>query len=341
MKALAVIFTIALVASGILFGLMIAANGIDSELNETWSSSSGETQNYDNVFTEGYDNIDISVISASVKIRLSDDDTTSVSYKGVNKNIEFEAGINNDELIIREKQISVWSFFGWNFGFQKSELNVTIPKGLYDEIMYNTVSGDADIILPDSDKLGVNTVSGSIKLKGYADVLEVSTVSGKVDIINTTDKTSEKLTVNATSGKTTVTGYMPERFDVSSISGGVILDGITGKGELNMTSGSSELIYSKWNDDLSVSLISGKANITLPMNSGVKLQISAVSGKVKYDLDGESGVADKKTKSVTFGGDNVNKIDVDLTSGTVNITNGEYSKTKTVSTYVVVEDTEE
>ena len=123
------------------------------------------------------------------------------------------------------------------------------------------------------------------------------------------------------SGNATVSGYRTEEFGVHSVSGTTTVNGISGKGSVSVTSGTVNLSYVEWNNDLNVSLISGNVGVALPEGSGIDLTLNGVSGSVRTDLGQAKGSFMNLAKGTNgaFGGENRHKLNASLTSGTVTV----------------------
>jgi len=303
MKALAIIFTCVFLVSLIGFVATAAETGFDWLRGGINMGFYGDWKPFDvsETFHETYSNIDIGIIAARVTVKKSADGITKVRYNNERPGIDFIAEISGgDTLVVKEKLTG--RFISWfNWGWGDSKLEMEIPENIYNRIDLNTVSGKVNAALPYTDNLYVNTTSGDVTL---------DFISGK---------TSAYLSSHSTSGNITINGFSPGRFDVSAISGKLNLTGLSGSGSVNMTTGKANLDFARWDGNLNVKLISGSAYIKIPGGSGADLSFSRASGSLKYNLNGDSG---KLTGSgtVSVGGGNKQRVDVNLTSGYVEIT---------------------
>lgn len=313
MKGFAILCTTILIISTVLFGISFAATGY----NEADWGGDTMTTAFDQTFTEKFDKINIAVVSAKTTIKTAPGDATSIVYSSNRTNVDFSAKIENGRLVVKED--FRWNIF-FNFGTYSSVLEITVPEEMYDKIDIVTVSGGMDIDGLQGSEFALSTTSGKVTAAVYGEEMEISTISGNVALENITNKQVKKLVVNATSGDTSVSGYSTEEFKLSSVSGGTKAYGISGKGKVNMTSGDVVLEYAEWNEALEISSVSGSVNVTLPAGSGVNLDLSRISGRVKYNLDGEEGTQ-SSSGTASFGGGNRQEVRVSLTSGTVEFRN--------------------
>jgi hypothetical protein len=119
-----------------------------------------------------------------------------------------------------------------------------------------------------------------------------------------------------------VNGELPETdyFELSVVSGTLDLGGLSGRGSVNIVSGTANLGYAEWNDSLKIDIVSGSTNVVVPEGSGAEINFSRVSGHVSYNLDGDSGRLDRGG-SANVGGENRQRVTVDLVSGSASISN--------------------
>ena len=81
------------------------------------------------------------------------------------------------------------------------------------------------------------------------------------------------------------------------------------------------MVYSEWNDDLDIQLLSGTADVTLPAGSGANASLKRLSGSMSIDLDGNSQKLTSTISGLTVGGSNVHDINGDVASGSIRIHN--------------------
>ena len=110
-----------------------------------------------------------------------------------------------------------------------------------------------------------------------------------------------------------------ENYSLTCVSGKTNYRNACGTGNISITSGSVDVNYAEWNGALSLNVVSGKANITVPDDSAAELSFNGASGVLKTDIGGEKGnlMNIGRGTSGTLGSGNVQKLTVKLTSGTV------------------------
>jgi hypothetical protein len=162
----------------------------------------------------------------------------------------------------------------WSSG--KTELIIELPERQYERVAVSVTSGSVDSksIQIDTDSLEVKVTSGDVNL----DVLTRS------------------------------------EFGVKTTSGTVNLNGVSGKGNIDITSGNVAVRYVEWNDSLRIRTTSGNAEVVLPPESGIRVNSRVTSGRVEFRFGGDSG-SFNTISGARFGGDNVQDVDLHLTSG--------------------------
>lgn len=308
MKALAIIFTCLFFVSLIGFAITIAATGV--EIGEMVRSGNFNVGFYhtefkghaglqilDTAFEETFSYIDISILASRANITLSDDGVTRVSYSSGNPTVTLDAGISGDSLIIRERRSG---FFFFTVGIGTSRLDIELPEQLYNRISIDATSGTVTAELPDTDDLNINITSGRVT----ADFPD-ATKGGN-------------LRSRATTGTININGFMPDTYDIHLTSGRQNITGLSGSGSVRLSSGRADVDFAEWDGSLRVSITSGSVNITVPAGSGADLSFSRTSGTLRYNLGEHSGSLNS-SGAWNFGGDNRQRVDVNMTSGSASI----------------------
>lgn len=288
-----------------------------------------EKQTY--TFNNEINTIEVSSLGAKIIMTPYEGSEIYVEYDNPKDSPEFCAVLSGKALTLKES-------FSFNiFGNKCSEdytITVKLPAHKYEKIKVNTASGGVEIGAVLADSFSLNTASGNINVNAFFNEVKLQSASGNITLTNpgtpiggdgfVVDKEggiAKSLSVCTVSGNATVTGYKAEEFGIHSVSGTTTVNGISGKGSISVTSGSVNVSYAEWNNDLNVSLISGNVNVALPENSGFELSFSGVSGVVKTDLGQEKGRFMNLGKGTNgeFGGANKHKLTASLTSGTVTV----------------------
>lgn len=290
-----------------------------------------EKQTY--TFANEIDTVEVSSLGAKIIMIPQEREDIYVEYDNPKDAPEFCAVLSGKTLTLKE------SFSFRIFGNKPKEgytISVYLPLKTFENIRINTASGGVEVGEVSAENFSLNTASGNISVNAFLNNVKLQSASGNITLTNplaaqqdtgfldkeeTAVPTAQSLNVCTVSGNATVSGYRTELFGVHSVSGRTVVNGVSGRGSVSVTSGSVELNYADWNNDLSVSLISGNVKITLPENSGASLSINGVSGSVRTDLGQakSSFINLGKGTSGDFGGENRHRLDASLTSGTVTV----------------------
>ena len=254
MKKLAIIGAVILLL-GVLAaaGGFIAAKGDISVLDVDggfWRIETGrasETERVERTFMpDGLKKIEVSTISDSVKVGISEDGLVHISYTAGNYK-DYVLNDINGTLSIIEKRTHSYSIFNFDFGARSAETSVLIPEGLTPELDVSSVSGSAELIA-NGGAVTLETTSGSVRLEGAAKTLNVNTVSGSVRL----------------------SGFSADKITIETVSGSV-----TGS-----LSGSQE------DYAVDFSTVSGSCNREKKSTGSKKLEVSTVSGSVQLSFAG-------------------------------------------------------
>lgn len=290
-----------------------------------------EKQTY--TFNNEIDTVEVSSLGAKINMIPQEREDIYVEYENPKDAPEFCAVLSGKTLTLKE------SFSFKIFGNKPKEgysITVYLPLKTFENIKINTSSGGVEVGEVSAENFTLNTASGNINVNAFLNNVKLQSASGNITLTNpiaapqgtvSLDKeetalpTAQSLNVCTVSGNATISGYRTEVFGIHSVSGRTVVNGASGRGSVSVTSGSVDITYADWNNDLSVSLISGNVKIILPENSGASLNINGVSGSVRTDLGQAKGsfINLGKGTSGDFGGENRHKLDASLTSGTVTV----------------------
>ena len=281
-------------------------------------------------FSNEIDTVEVSSLGAKIIVIPQEREDIYVEYDNPKNTPEFCAVLSGKTLTLKE------SFSFSIFGSKPAEgytITVFLPLRTFENIRIKTASGGVEVGEVSAENFTLNTASGNININAFFNNVKLQSASGNITLTNplannrdvvSLDKegtpvyTAQSLSVCTVSGNAAVSGYRTELFTVHSVSGKTAIDGISGRGQVSVTSGIS---YAEWNNDLSVSLISGNVKVTLPENSGIALTVNGVSGSVRTDLGQAKGSFMNLGKGTSgdFGGENKHKLDASLTSGMVTV----------------------
>lgn len=284
-------------------------------------------------FSNEIDTVEVSSLGAKIIVIPQEREDIYVEYDNPKNTPEFCAVLSSKTLTLKE------SFSFSIFGSKPAEgytITVFLPLRTFENIRIKTASGGVEVGEVSAENFTLNTASGNININAFFNNVKLQSASGNITLTNplannrdvvSLDKegtpvyTAQSLSVCTVSGNAAVSGYRTELFTVHSVSGKTAIDGISGRGQVSVTSGSVDISYAEWNNDLSVSLISGNVKVTLPENSGIALTVNGVSGSVRTDLGQAKGSFMNLGKGTSgdFGGENKHKLDASLTSGMVTV----------------------
>ena len=285
-------------------------------------------------FSNEIDTVEVSSLGAKIIVIPQEREDIYVEYDNPKNTPEFCAVLSGKTLTLKE------SFSFSIFGSKPAEgytITVFLPLRTFENIRIKTASGGVEVGEVSAENFTLNTASGNININAFFNNVKLQSASGNITLTNplannrdvvSLDKegtpvyTAQSLSVCTVSGNAAVSGYRTELFTVHSVSGKTAIDGISGRGQVSVTSGSVDISYAEWNNDLSVSLISGNVKVTLPENSGIALTVNGGSGSVRTDLGQAKGSFMNLGKGTSgdFGGENKHKLDASLTSGMVTVT---------------------
>ena len=227
-----------------------------------------------------WENIDISLISADVIVRMAEDDKMHMEYKNDQKlwsknKMTFIGYQEGNTFYAEEKRIghSTASFSG------SSKLYVWVPKKCKN-IIVNGKSGDITVQnVIDLRKMNIKIMSGDISIQGgKIDTLHCDTMSGDVMIRN---HESERLEAKSLSGDVKIEGTTYLRGDFSSTSGDVTVD--------ELAKGS----------DASIQSVSG--DVSVVVRDTACGDIKSTSGDVELIIEKECTGFEIRTKGTDFG----------------------------------------
>ncbi len=269
-------------------------------------------------FNNDIDTLEVGSIGAKIILKTHEKDEFYAEYDNPKDTPEFCAVLSGKTLTFKEKMS--FSIFAPK-PTEGYTITVYAPVKKLGKLKINTASGGAEISEVTANEFDLNTASGNIEVNAFFDNIKVQSASGSITITNPTDEAARSIKVCSVSGTATVNNYKSEEFSLHSVSGKTEFNGAAGNGKIAVTSGNIAVNYAEWNGDLSVSAISGNVNVNLPANAGIDVNFDGVSGTLKTDLGAEKGRYMNLGKGTagTFGGDNLHKLNISLTSGNVTV----------------------
>lgn len=151
-----------------------------------------------------------------------------------------------------------------------------------------------EVLVPESlaarmDEAEISVTSASVKISGItADKLEIDSVSGSAEIIDTSCRSFE---IDTVSGSVRSSGFTADEVETDSVSGPVQLDGSFREIQYDTISGSFKAVSAVCPERIEGSSVSGSVLISIPENDGFTADYDRVSGDFSSDFPttGEKG----------------------------------------------------
>lgn len=236
------------------------------------------------------------------------DDSDSISLKSIDDIIV--KGSSEDIRIIKSNDNDLTAeltgkSIGSSFNKPKVEIKksgntvtVRVKRSIFQ--MFSSSKLELDVFISDDykDDLSLNLSSGNLKMEERFDVniLDIDISSGEmlIDEIN-----SDEAKINVSSGSLTIKSF-------------------TGDIDGEISSGDVEIDYLEFDNDIKFHASSGSVEIALPEGSDFDLSASKSSGSIKVEFDlNDSSKSDDKVRGTA--GNGGNKIDLDVSSGSISI----------------------
>lgn len=216
-----------------------------------------------------------------------------------------EVSVTNKKLVIRQRL--AYGIVGWK-GNLGGCVKVYIPAEIYESLK----------------NMEIETTSGDIEISGWEECrpsmkeVRLSTTSGEItaDYLN-----AEKVNVSSVSGDIEVQN-VTGKLHASATSGTLDIRQLTGEGELNTVSGEVYVGTDRLAGDLKIGTTSGEVQLTIPQDSSFKLDIDTTSGSIDTFFDNQLSFSKRENSaSGTVGNSPEYQIDINTTSGDVEIQN--------------------
>ncbi len=331
------------ICSFILFGITVAMFGRSSSTTTTQIADvvSGSYDGYGwEAFTTvdgvsswtlrgDYTNIDVEVGSGSVELLPAGDgeNLTYVEYSG-GKIDEVECYIGGGCLTI--------NLSGKDVSYFWEELGDAISSGDFSKL---ADSRKLTVRVPSNVYEGLYTDlgSGSLKINGVsADSNTFNVGSGAFYYTGAENFTAQQLYLEMGSGYTEIRNVPTKEYNISVGSGSFKIGDLSGNGYFEMGSGSGTLNFSEIADNNTIDVNSGSLNVEIPQDTNAQFMAEIGSGSIRLDACGQKlNLHDDFAEGIGFGSGENGLIYVDLGSGSVSITNNDFTSEAVVS---VVED---
>lgn len=241
--------------------------------------------------------IDVNVVNGDVHLHLLDDPEADVIVEGDTNRLELslsDAGI----LYIRQNNTAS-SFFLFGRDLVTADVELYLPKRIWESIAVTTVSGDVE--LPsglDVRKLDVKTASGDVELQGVAcPDMRLHTAGGDID----GRSLRGEIKAEAASGDMVFEGDF-SNLEISTASGDVRVMGSVAAARCNSASGDISIRTGVMPHELNLTSRSGDCEVRIPDGQGFTLRFRTVSGDIRSEFPMVAPMGAKSGNAVYLGG---------------------------------------
>lgn len=328
MKHLFCIFISLCVLSFIAFGISVAVLGTGWESAaeadttgypidvEAISGDYAASGNSSWVLSESYSDICLDIGSCNVILYASDNDETLFEYNCQ----EDDTAIVHTEIIGDTLNVSIEERSGIDFvwRFFNRLVNSIISGSRFNDLFS---SGTLKIYVPEKvyDSLEVYMGAGSVtvnEINALDNDFEIG--SGSFYYNGSDSFTAYSAEIYLGSGRIETTNLATTEYDIEIGSGSFNIDGLTGRGEFYMGSGSGALGFAELNGSCEIDVGSGSLKVALPSDASARIEADMGSGSVKLATsDYQTSLQDGQ--GITLNGGKYD-IEISLGSGSVKIT---------------------
>ncbi len=306
MKALIRIFLPLCIFSFIAFGISTAVLGVNPYYaNSELSATSGETST---TTLEGeFSSIDIDTGAGKVTLKPHSENYVRVTVDGQNY-AQVNAKISGGTL----KVYSEWG----------SGLNWF--KRLFSGELFNSTTARVTVLVPERvyDNLEIYCGSGTVVCDGIKALdVNLDSTSGAVKYKQPDNFTAESVGIEVASGQMNAYNVQTLKYDIGVSSGNVYVSGLSGTGDISVSSGLVNVSFVELNGNCEVDVSSGDVNVYIPDNASADIQCSKSSGIIRVAAFGVDKYA-KDGETIQLNNGEYN-IDIDVSSGSVSVVDGE------------------
>lgn len=230
---------------------------------------------------DGIHSLDVHLVNSDIEVYLLDDPNASIEVKGDAEYIKTVLQENGVLSVKQENTASTSALFNRGVVMMGSEVEIRLPKKIWDTVSLVTVSGDiwvdaglqcqTAILQSQSGDLSLTeTVSHMVKLR-----------SNSGDIKGTA--LQEDVQAETNSGEVELSGSL-EECTASSISGDVCFEGSCRSIDCTSTSGNVEIKLEQAPDQVKVASVSGDCSVYVPREMGFRLSYHTTSGEFDTNL---------------------------------------------------------
>ncbi len=301
MKHLVGFFLPLCIFSFIAFGISVAVLGIESDSRKPEAALNSTTT----TLNEDYSRIEVTSDFGNLFVYPNDDSYTAI--------IADETIVESVSAYVKDDTLHVVCSNGFDDGFDFSDLF----KG-----MFTFNSGNVTVYVPEKtyDALYADNGSGNTKILNVAaKISAMDSGSGNIIYAQPNDFRSEEITVDIGSGNCSVYNADTHNYYIEMGSGNINMYGLTGKGDIDVSSGNCKLNYKALNGNIAVDMGSGNLDLNFPEGISAEVIADIGSGDIEIDYyDTDTDVDDGDSVTIN-GGEHT--ILINMGSGNVDITN--------------------
>lgn len=247
---------------------------------------------------ENVSTLEISLTYGDISICCAEEPEAFIEVSGDVKDVETMLK-ENGILSISQQNTASASFLHMR-GIRHSEIEVRLPKKVWDKVIISANKGGIDIDDElECKELNVSAASGGILVNGISGNLHVESKSGDIEI-----------------------GGKLDKCELFSTSGDVRFCGESKELNCSSTSGNVELNLNRIPKKANVNFVSGDCEVKVPPEGSFRLVYRTVSGEFLTNLS-LSGTLGEKNGEASFGNGEEGEILISGVSGNINVCAGE------------------
>lgn len=249
-------------------------------------------------------NLDLHGVKAVVKSGFGEKIGVSVKSSGAH-GVSVNVGESGDTISIGLALSPAFRVFSLN---AEAEAEITLPTKVYDRLCVNIGSGEVEISDINADSNVLTLGSGDLKFFGTggftADSMEIDVGSGEAEI----NTSAEYLNLSMGSGDVELNTSNIFDYDVHIGSGELALNGLSGQGTIDVSSGECSAKYRDASqiDGTAYTVSSGTLSVTLPTDTNAVINAEVSSGYISVDCQGiNKKLRDEETVVLGNGGQQI------------------------------------
>ena len=199
--------------------------------------------------------IDLDILNGDIEIERANDLTASIIYDIYSKKENLDDYLNID---INEDTLDISLNNKYSNLETSLKLKISLPKEAYDSLNVKQVNGKVEICDIDFNNLDISTVNGKIILINTTSEIDIKNVNGKIDLKNT----AGRLNVDNINGPIYLSNIKGEDVDITNTNGNIRVDGLSSN-TLKATSNSGNIRVFNVKNTKAIDVKSGYGNIVI------------------------------------------------------------------------------